>query len=133
MENTTKALSPKMRAWLEVKDYLIIIIGMLMYGIGWTVFLVPNQLPLGAVPGIASIVYWGTGFPIQYTYLIVNAALLLLALKILGLRFCVKTICSVIALTVFLGVIQSLVKGNLVHDRCFVLWWWYRIGFLGQR
>ena len=74
MENTTKALSPKMRAWLEVKDYLIIIIGMLMYGIGWTVFLVPNQLPLGAVPGIASIVYWGTGFPIQYTYLIVNAA-----------------------------------------------------------
>ena len=116
MENTTKALSPKMRAWLEVKDYLIIIIGMLMYGIGWTVFLVPNQLPLGAVPGIASIVYWGTGFPIQYTYLIVNAALLLLALKILGLRFCVKTICSVIALTVFLGVIQSLVKGNLVHE-----------------
>ena len=30
MENTTKALSPKMRAWLEVKDYLIIIIGMLI-------------------------------------------------------------------------------------------------------
>ncbi len=116
MENTTKALSPKKKAWLEVKDYLIIMIGMLMYGIGWTVFLVPNQLPLGAVPGIASIVYWGTGFPIQYTYLIVNAALLLLALKILGLRFCVKTICSVIALTVFLGVIQSLVKGNLVHE-----------------
>ena len=82
MENTTKALSPKKKAWLEVKDYLIIMIGMLMYGIGWTVFLVPNQLPLGAVPGIASIVYWGTGFPIQYTYLIVNAALLLLALKI---------------------------------------------------
>lgn len=116
MENTTKALSPKMKVWLEVKDYLVIMIGMLMYGIGWTVFLVPNQLPLGAVPGIASIIFWGTGFPIQYTYLIINAALLLLALKILGLRFCVKTIWSVFVLTFFLAVIQNLVKGNLIHE-----------------
>ena len=116
MENTTKTLSSKRKVWLEVKDYLVIMLGMLMYGIGWTVFLVPNQLPLGAVPGIASIVYWGTGFPIQYTYLSINAILLLLALKILGLRFCVKTIWSVFILTFFLAVIQKFVSGNLIHE-----------------
>ena len=43
----------------ELKDYLMIALGMIFYGIGWTVFLLPNDLPSGAVPGIASIVYWG--------------------------------------------------------------------------
>lgn len=42
----------------ELKDYLGIALGMILYGIGWTVFLLPNDLPSGAVPGIASIVYW---------------------------------------------------------------------------
>ena len=41
--------------WREAKDYLLIALGMMMYGIGWTVFLLPNNLPSGAVPGIASI------------------------------------------------------------------------------
>ena len=76
----------------ETKDYLFIALGMIMYAVGWTVFLLPNNLPSGAVPGIASVVYWATGFPVQYTYLLINFALLLLALKILGLKFCLKTI-----------------------------------------
>ena len=54
--------------WREAKDYLLIALGMMMYGIGWTVFLLPNNLPSGAVPGIASIIYWATGFPVQFGY-----------------------------------------------------------------
>lgn len=80
----------------EVKDYLLIALGMVMYAIGWNVFLLPNDLPSGAVPGIASIVYWATGFPVQYTYLGINFCLLLLSLKILGWKFSVKkreTVC----------------------------------------
>ena len=33
----------------ELKDYLMIALGMIFYGIGWTVFLLPNDLPSGAV------------------------------------------------------------------------------------
>lgn len=106
--------------WREAKDYLLIALGMMMYGIGWTVFLLPNNLPSGAVPGIASIIYWATGFPVQYTYLAINGFLLLLALKILGLKFCIKTIWAVIVLTVFLAVIQKLVQGGLIHDEPFM-------------
>ena len=106
--------------WREVKDYLLIALGMMMYGIGWTVFLLPNNLPSGAVPGIASIIYWATGFPVQYTYLGINGFLLLLALKILGLKFCVKTIWAVAVLTVFLAVIQKLAGDGLIHDQPFM-------------
>ena len=51
----------------EARDYVMIAIGMILYGIGWTVFLLPNDITTGGVPGIASIVYWATGFPVQYT------------------------------------------------------------------
>ena len=71
----------------ETRDYLMIALGMILYGIGWTVFLLPNDITTGGVPGIASIVFWATGFPVQYTYFLINAVLLMLALKILGFKF----------------------------------------------
>ena len=94
---------------------------MILYGIGWTVFLLPNDLPSGAVPGIASIVYWGTGLPVQYTYFAINGFLLLLSLKILGWKFSVKTIFAVFVLTFFLSVIQQLTAGlQLLQDQPFM-------------
>ena len=95
----------------EAKDYVMIAVGMILYGIGWTVFLLPNDITTGGVPGIASIVYWATGFPVQYTYFGINFFLLLLALKLLGLKFCIKTIFGVFTLTFFLSVIQQLASG----------------------
>ena len=56
----------------EMHDYLMIALGMLFYAIGWTVFLLPNDITTGGVPGIASIVYWATGINVQYTYFAIN-------------------------------------------------------------
>lgn len=83
----------------EVRDYIMISVAMVCYCIGWNIFLLPNNITTGGVPGISSVVYWGTGIPVQTTYFIINAALLLAALKILGLRFCLKTIYAVLLLT----------------------------------
>lgn len=83
----------------EVRDYIMITVAMVCYCIGWNIFLLPNNITTGGVPGISSVVYWGTGIPVQTTYFIINAALLLAALKILGLRFCLKTIYAVLLLT----------------------------------
>lgn len=105
----------------EVKDYLLIALGMVMYAVGWNVFLLPNDLPSGAVPGIASIVYWATGFPVQYTYLGINFCLLLLSLKILGWRFSVKTIFAVFTLSSTLPLIAMLTGGeSIISDQPFM-------------
>ena len=101
----------------ELRDYLMIALGMVLYGIGWTVFLLPNDITTGGVPGIASIVYFATGFPVQYTYFAINFLLLLLALRVLGWKFSVKTIFAVFTLTFFLSIIQKLTEGVvLLHD-----------------
>ena len=47
----------------EVKDYLMITIAMLSYCIGWSVFLLPNNITTGGVPGISSLLFWGLGIP----------------------------------------------------------------------
>ena len=123
----------------EAKDYVMIAVGMILYGIGWTVFLLPNDITTGGVPGIASIVYWATGFPVQYTYFSINFFLLLLALKLLGLKFCIKTIfvavceeelpCTVqqliivdfFTLSFFLSVLQQLASGDsILRDLAFI-------------
>lgn len=105
----------------EIKDYILIALGMILYGIGWTVFLLPNQITVGGLPGIASIVYWATGLPVQYTYFSINFCLLILSIKVLGWKFSVKTIFAVFSLTFFLLFIQELTEGmELLHDEIFM-------------
>lgn len=119
--NPGLVLTPRQKIFREIKDYLMIALGMVLYGIGWTVFLLPNDIATGAVPGIASIVYWATGFPVQYIYFIINAFLLMLSLKIMGWKFSVKTIFAVFILTLFLSIIQKITNGMaLLHDQPFM-------------
>lgn len=89
----------KKKASNEIRDYLMITVAMICYCIGWNIFLLPNNITTGGVPGISSVVYWATGIPVQTTYFAINAVLLIAALKILGLRFCLKTIYAVLLLT----------------------------------
>jgi uncharacterized membrane-anchored protein YitT (DUF2179 family) len=60
------------------------------------------------VAGIAAIVYYATSFPNAYTYFLVNAALLMIGLKILGWRFLVKTIYAILMLTFLLALMKEL-------------------------
>ncbi len=115
MERPTKAF-----IWREAKDYVMITIAMLSYCIGWAVFLLPNNITTGGVAGITSILYWATGIPVQFSYFVINAGLLLFALRILGLKFCLKTIFAVTVLTVAVGVATETYTGHLLSDQPFM-------------
>ena len=111
----------KQRIIREMRDYMMIALGMLMYSIGWTVLLLPNDITTGGVPGIASIVYWATGVNVQYTYFAINGALLVASLIILGWKFSVKTVFAVFTMTTILPIIQGATAGlHLLHDQPFM-------------
>lgn len=114
-------ITSKQIMFREMRDFMMIALGMILYGIGWTVFLLPNNITTGGVPGIASIIYFGTGFPVEYSYFAINFVLLLFSLKILGLKFSLKTIFAVFTLTFFLSVIQRFTSGlTLLQDQPFM-------------
>ena len=98
----------KQQIWNETKDYLFIAVGLLLYTISFTVFLMPYQIVAGGVTGLAAIVYYATGFRIENTYIIINMALLLVALRVLGFKFMVKTIFAIFTLYFLLIVAQDL-------------------------
>lgn len=105
----------------EMHDYLMIALGMLFYAIGWTVFLLPNDITTGGVPGIASIVYWATGLNVQYTYFAINGGLLIASLIVLGWKFSVKTIFAVMVMTFILPILQGATANlHLLHDQPFM-------------
>lgn len=106
-----------LRLWREARDYLAITLGVIIYTLGWTCFLLPYQITTGAVTGVAAIIFYASGIPIQISYFTINAVLLVVALKILGFKFCIRTIYGVLSMTFFLWFFQVVLKddsGNLV-------------------
>ena len=99
----------------HVKEYALLILGLLLYVLGWTVFLVPNNLVGGGVTGVASIVQYAThGFiKIGYTYFTVNILLLILALFTLGKGFGGKTVVAIILASLGLNLFQTLIPAEI--------------------
>jgi len=94
--------------WNEVKDYMFITLGLFLYTIAFTVFLMPYQIVAGGVTGLSAIIYYATGFHLENTYIIINGLLLLMALKILGFKFLMKTIFAIFTLYFMLSFAQDL-------------------------
>lgn len=100
----------------ETRDYFNITLGLMLYTFGFTVFLLPYEIVTGGIAGIGAIVFYATKFPVQWTFFIINAVLIVAALKELGLKFLAKTIYATIAVTIMLDLAQKIVE---MHDGTF--------------
>lgn len=100
----------RINVFQEARDYLSITLGLIMYAIGFTFFQLPYQITTGGVAGLGAVIFYTTGFPVQFTYFGVNIFLLIVAVKVLGWKFCIKTIYAVFMLTFLLGLAQSLLE-----------------------
>jgi uncharacterized membrane-anchored protein YitT (DUF2179 family) len=88
---------------------MFIALGLFLYTIAFTVFLMPYQIVAGGVTGLSAIIYYATGFHLENTYIIINGVLLVVALKILGMKFLMKTIFAIFSLYFMLMFAQELI------------------------
>lgn len=100
-----------------VRSYAIIVFGLLLYALSWTAFLIPHKITGGGVSGIGALVYYATGIPMGYTYFLINVGLILLAIKMLGANFGVKTIFGVTVGAFLLSLLQMTIKVAVVEDK----------------
>ncbi|PKO99618.1 MAG: hypothetical protein CVU13_03570 [Bacteroidetes bacterium HGW-Bacteroidetes-8] len=110
METRTKTI------FTGIKEYSLIALGLLIYSLGWVVFLIPNGLVGGGVTGVSAIIFYMSGFPVSYSYLIINTVLLVLAIKILGKGFGIKTIYAVAVVSLFLKFLPGVIPPELIED-----------------
>ena len=99
----------------HVKDYAFLVLGLLLYVLGWTVFLVPNNLVGGGVTGVASIIQYATHgvIKIGYTYFTVNILLLVIALFTLGKGFGGKTVVAIMLASLGLNLFQTWIPAEI--------------------
>ena len=74
----------------EMKNVLLILVGLIFCALGFNLFLIPNNIAAGGFTGIAQLINSVTGFPVGTIALILNVPLFLVSMKSLGLRFGVR-------------------------------------------
>jgi uncharacterized membrane-anchored protein YitT (DUF2179 family) len=104
----------------ELQDNGFTVFGLILYALGWTGFLLPNEITTGGVTGVGALVFFSSGIPVAVTYFSINCLLLVISIKIFGFRFSIKTIVSVVLLTFFLSVAQTVIKEPLVKGEPFM-------------
>ena len=95
-----------------IRDYGVITFGLFLYALGWAAFMLPYEISSGGLTGVSAIIYYITGLELQITYFSINALLIIVAIKILGLKFCIKTIYGVSVLSFFLWWLQEMFKDS---------------------
>ncbi|MBE6233727.1 MAG: YitT family protein [Bacteroidales bacterium] len=99
-----------------LKEYALVTIGVVSYALGWTIFLLPNNLIGGGVSGFASILFYATGLPMGVTYFVLNILLLVIGTKILGTGFGGKTIYAIFMTSIMLALMPKLIPADFIHE-----------------
>lgn len=99
-----------------VREYAMVTLGVVAYALGWTIFLLPNNLIGGGVSGFSSIVYYATGLQMGVTYFVLNVILLLIGTKILGTGFGGKTIYAIFMTSIMLALMPKLIPADFIHE-----------------
>ena len=99
-----------------IRSYAIMTVGLFIYSLGWASFILPAQVVSGGVAGMASAIFYATGFPVEYSYVGINVILLALAIKILGASFGVRTIYSIAMITLFVRILRGVITEPIVNE-----------------
>ncbi|OCW94705.1 YitT family protein [Macellibacteroides fermentans] len=93
--------------YYAINDYLLIALGLVLYAFGWTAFILSNEIVTGGVTGICALIFFSTGLPVSVSYIAINIVLLIIAFKVLGAKYLIKTVFGVVGLSVLLTLFQS--------------------------
>jgi len=100
----------------EIKSYFILTLAVSISSIGWGGFLIPSSIIGGGITGLSSIFYFLWGWDVGITSLVINVVLILLAIKILGLSYGVKTIYCTIVFSILLSILTKHFTEPIVSD-----------------
>ncbi|MDR0332310.1 MAG: YitT family protein [Dysgonamonadaceae bacterium] len=96
------------------KDYITITIGLMLFSIGLTGFIIPNEIVAGGLGGISLLVRYAFNIPVWITFLVINSILLLIAWFVLGKHYVMKTLYGVAGITIMLALAERYITKSLI-------------------
>ncbi|MBQ7237476.1 MAG: YitT family protein [Bacteroidales bacterium] len=105
MTNLLRLVGKRTRAQ-SIQDYFFITLGIALYAIGYTAFVLPEQLVSGGVTGISSLLYYAFQWNPAVMIWGLNGLLLLIAFKGLNRQFTIRTIVGVTILSLMVALMK---------------------------
>ncbi|MBL0389163.1 YitT family protein [Tumebacillus sp. ITR2] len=114
MKRQRRSYKPRTLLFL---DFLYITVGSLLIALAVTWVFVPNKTVTGGVTGISILLYYMFGWKVSVTSLLINIPLFWAGYRFLGGReFALKTLYGILALTIWLQVLEPLKDHPLTTD-----------------
>ena len=90
-------------------EYLVLTIAAFIFAFAWEGFMIPNGMSAGGMMGLCTVVQYATGgaIPASTSYVVVNAALILAAVLLMGIGFGFKTIYCIAISSLAMSLIAS--------------------------
>lgn len=93
-----------------LRDYVMLTVACFFFAMCWECFMIPNGMAAGGMMGLCTIIQYATGGLIQaqYSYVVINAVLIIIAVLAMGIGFGFKTIYCIIVSTLAMGIVSRL-------------------------
>ena len=90
-------------------EYLALTVACLVFAFAWEGLMIPNGMSAGGMMGLCTVIQYATNglIPAQYSYIAVNAILIIIAVFAMGIGFGFKTIWSILISTVFMELLSG--------------------------
>lgn len=97
----------------SAKDYVFIVIGIGLYALGFTAFILPHHVVMGGLTGVGTLVFYASNqvIPVAVTGYACNLTLLAIAFKIVGKTFVKRTIFGATIVAIMIGWMQPVFLG----------------------
>lgn len=97
------------------KDYLVITVGLMLFSIGFTGFIMPNEIVVGGLGGVGLLLKYAFGLPVFMTFLLGNGLMMVVAWFVLGKGYVFKALYGVVGVTLLMAVAENLITEAIIH------------------
>lgn len=89
----------------EIKNTLLIVVGLLCCSAAYNMYLIPNNIAAGGFTGIGQLVNSVSNISVGTVSAVLNVPLFMFSMKTLGLRFGVRSLLAMLGLSLFIDVL----------------------------
>ncbi|MGZ5497669.1 MAG: YitT family protein [Candidatus Aminicenantales bacterium] len=94
----------------KTKNALLILVGCIINGLAYALFLIPHHFVPGGVSGIAIILNYFSALPVGALILVLNVPVFLLGLKTMGKKYVLNSLAGMVVSSVFIDLFNKVLK-----------------------